>query len=120
MGVLRPLPQLGGAHTAWIPAPPGTLAVRVFPFTEATRALLLARTIGAAAATTPCSSITSTCRVLVSAAFMAAEVVKLPAGSPAMCSTILTGMQVLKAVAGEVAEPMLATIPAIPAILAVA
>src|SRR6478752_4900122 len=114
------MPQVGGAHTAWRPAPPGDCAVNAVPLTVATVLLLLRIVTGAFGVTAPSSSNISACTVLVSATFMTADSVGTPAGSPLTCRTISTGMQPFKKTAGEVVEPTLATTPVIPGVRAVA
>src|SRR5579864_2851933 len=57
---------------------------------------------------------------LVSEMFMVTASVGTPAGSPFTCSSMWTGMQVLKKTAGDVVAPTLATTPVIPGTRAVA
>src|SRR5438270_13865267 len=114
------MPQLGGAHTACKPAPPGDTAVSVVPLSDATVLLLLRIVTGAFGVTAPSSSNMSAWTVLVSPTFITADSVGTPAGSPLICSTICTGMQLLRKTAGEVVEPTLATTPVMPGARAVA
>src|SRR5512140_514645 len=51
---------------------------------------------------------------------MTADSVGTPAGSPLICRTISTGMQLFKKAAGEVVAPTLAITPVIPGVCAVA
>src|SRR5579864_5056547 len=120
MGVLIPMPHVGGAHTACSPAPPGDCAVKVVPSTVATVLLLLRIVTGAFGVTAPSSSTMSAWTTFVSARFMVTASVGTPAGSPFTCSSMWTGMQVLKKTAGAVVEPTLATTPVIPGARAVA
>jgi hypothetical protein len=92
----------------------------VLPVKVTTAELLPTIVTGAGEVTTPFSSIMSAWTTFVSVTFMVAEVVKPFAGSPAVCRTIKTGMQVLKKTAGELVVPMVATTPEIPGTLAVA
>src|SRR5438309_1728104 len=112
------MPQLGGAHTACNPAPPGDCAVNAVPLTLATVLLLLRIVTGAFGVTAPSSSNISAWTVLVSPAFITRDSVGTPAGSPLICRTISTGMQLFKKTAGEVVAPTLATTAAIPGVRA--
>src|ERR1700759_5547975 len=120
MGVLTPMPHVGGAHTACSPAPPGDCAVNAVPVTVATVLLLLKIVTGAFGVTAPSSSNISAWTVLVSATFITTDSVGTPAGSPLICRTISTGMQLFKKTAGAVVAPTLATTAVIPGVRAVA
>src|SRR5215472_12718087 len=115
-----PTPQPGGAHTACNPAPPGDCAVRAVPETVATVLLLLRIVTGAFGVTVPSSSTMSAWIVFVSVTFMVTDSVGTPAGSPLMCSTISTGMQLFMNTAGEVVDPTRATTLVMPGTCAVA
>src|SRR5258707_4273870 len=119
MGVLRPIPHVGGAQTANRPAPPGDWPVRVKLETEATRGLLLRIDTGALAVVTLFSSSMSAWTVLVSVTLSVTDVVVIPAGSPLRCNLISTGRQVLKKAAGEDTVPTLAITPVSPGVVAV-
>src|SRR5258708_40356552 len=119
MGVLRPIPHVGGAQTASRPAPPGDWPVRVKLETEATRGLLLRIDTGALAVVTLFSSSMSAWTVLVSVTLSVTDVVGIPAGSPLRCNLISTGRQVLKKAAGEDTVPTLAITPVSPGVVAV-
>src|SRR5580765_5956 len=114
------MPQVGGAHTACRPAPPGDCAVRVVPLSEATVLLLLRIVTGALGVTAPSSSTMSAWIVLVSVPFMVTASVGTPAGSPVTCSSSSAGMQVLNGTAGEVVAPTVATTAVMPGTRAVA
>src|SRR5579864_2075435 len=122
MGVLRPLPQVGGVQPATNPAPPKELAVKVRLLTLATATASLAMMVGTLLAVTPFSSTMSDSRVSVWFCVMLADVVGEPAGSPCKCSLMATGMQVLnwELVGLELTLEMLAKMPAKPGFTAVA
>src|SRR5215472_11821283 len=120
MGIFRPTPQVCGMHAAIKPAPPGVLAVRVVPLSVPMRELLTRIETGALLVVTPFSSVMSASMVLVPAAARVWDSVGDPAASPLRWSTMLTGRQLLKFVAGEVTVPTLAMIPVNPGAFAVA
>jgi hypothetical protein len=82
--------------------------------------LLLRIVTGAFGVTAPSSSTMSACTVLVSVTFMVAVSVGTPAGSPLICRTISTGMQLFKVTAGDVVPPTPAETAVMPGACAVA
>ena len=77
-----------------MPAPPPDWAVKVGPETLAVAILSLMMATEALLVVKPISSTVSASKIMFCATVMVAEVVGMPAGSPEMCSRIITGMQV--------------------------
>src|SRR5579872_985995 len=119
MGVLRPLPQVGGVHAAIIPVPPKEDAVKVSVEVLATMGSSLAMMVARLFLEKPFSSVMSDSRVSVWFWVILADVVRAPGRSPGRCSRISMGIHVLKLAGAELALATLAKMPVAPGLVPV-